>query len=91
MFHIEVLQNQWLVEALIGGVAFLLVCILWYAAQWRPRRSDSAVPPRAEYEVNGDGASGKAPFPGIIIFIYVGTAVCAVVYLIARAFNPPNW
>lgn len=87
MFRIDVLQNQWLVEALIGGAAFLLVFILWYAAQWRPRRSDSTPWPRAEYEVHG----GNAPLPGIIIFIYVGAVVCAVVYLIARAFNPPNW
>jgi hypothetical protein len=90
MFRIDVLQNQWMVAALIGGTAFLLVFILWYAAQWRPRRTDSAQP-RAEYEVNGESASGKASLPGIIIFIYVGTVICAIAYVIARSFNPPNW
>jgi len=91
MFRIEVLQNQWLVEALIGGTAFLLVFLLWYVAPWPPRRSGSANPSHKEHEVNGLAESGTSSLPGILLFIYAGTVVCAVAYLIARSFHPPNW
>ena len=91
MFRIEILQNQWLIEALIGGAALLLGVTLWYVAEWRPRRTENGKRAQPEYEVNGDVGPGSSPLPGIIVFIYVGTAVCAVAYLIAKALNPPNW
>jgi hypothetical protein len=91
MFHIETLQNQWLIEALIGGAALLLGVVLWYFAEWRPRHAENGKRTHEEYEINGVVGAGKSPLPGIIVFIYVGTVVCAVAYLIAKVLNPPNW
>ena len=91
MYHIEILQNQWLIEALIGGAALMLGFTLWYVSGWRPRRLENGKRTQSGYEVNGDAGPGNSPLPGIIAFIYGGTVICAVAYLIAKALNPPNW
>ena len=35
MFRIDLLQNEWLMLALIGGTALVAATILWYVAFWR--------------------------------------------------------
>ena len=35
MFRIELLQNQWTLAALAGGVLFVLLVVLAYIAVWR--------------------------------------------------------
>jgi uncharacterized iron-regulated membrane protein len=84
MLQYSVVQNQWLILALFGGFALVLVSVLGYLALWRRRRPE---------------AEGAAPFgrwlrsylPWVLVVTYAATLVYAVVYVVLRAANPPNW
>jgi MFS superfamily sulfate permease-like transporter len=78
MFRLDVLQNQWLILALAGGTALVLVLVLAYLAVWRGARGE------AECEQ-------PRRIPWVLIIIYVVTLVYAIIYLAMTAANPPTW
>ena len=81
MFRLDVLQNQWLILSLLGGVVVLLGVVLWYLAEWR--LPDVESPSGAERR--------RRPMPWVLIVVYVGLVGFAIVYVWAKWQSPPNW
>jgi hypothetical protein len=91
MFNLNVLQNQWLMLALIGGTALMFTLLLAYPAIWRPRKEpseDTAQEPTQPLSVL---AWLRSFMPWILIVVYAAAAVYVVIYTWMAAVNPPNW
>jgi hypothetical protein len=86
MFQLDVLQKQWLILAIFGGLAVLGMVTLLYLAIWRPRKD----PPAGE-----DGQSLSAWLgsfmPWLLVVLYVGLSAWAVIYVLMQVQTPPNW
>jgi len=83
MFRLSVLQDQWLIVAIVGGTILVLAFVLACMAIWRPRKAPAA-----------DGAPrGRRPsfLPWILIVSYVFVLAYVVIYTIMRKNDPPNW
>ena len=89
MFRLDVLQNQWLIVALVGGTALVLFVALAYVTVWRAARNgDGSSPLRKE----GVGPERPAHcIPAIVVVFWVAAALYAVVYIVQAALNPPTW
>jgi hypothetical protein len=88
MFYLNILQNQWLILALLGGVGLMLLFVLFYWPFWSGR--DQAQP-------NGvDGQPTAATphhryMPWVLVVLYLATVIYALVYVFQNAAQPPNW
>lgn len=93
----NVLQERWLMWALIGGSAVVLGFILAYLAIWRGRAAEGQAPaaatsPAARALAQRSFFGWVGSFvPWLLIVVIVGLLVYAVVYTISRMFYPPNW
>ncbi len=87
MFQLYVMQNQWLMLALIGGTALLLIFLLGYPALWRRRE------PMTEKGMEKQSllAWFRSFMPWVLVVLYGVTIAYAVVYVIRMAGHPPNW
>ncbi len=84
MLQYSVQQNEWLILALFGGFALVLLSVLGYMALWRRRRP----------EEEGATSFGRwlwGYLPWVLGVTYLATVVYMVVYVCLRAANPPNW
>jgi hypothetical protein len=82
MYQLSVLQNQWLILALFGGVVLMLMLVCTYLVMWRPR-IDAAEP----------AAGGRALLKWIPWFLYaliISILIFQVAYTIILHFYPPN-
>lgn len=87
MFHLNVLQNKYVMLALIGGLMAVLMIVISYLAIWRPRRNDAMAS-----EDNPDTVwVALRSVPWIIVVSYAGILIWGIIYTIAKAINPPNW
>jgi hypothetical protein len=87
MFRLDVLQNQWLILALVGGTALVLFVALAYVAVWRGVRNGSDASAK-------QGVSPERPthsIPAIVVVFWVAAAVYAAVYVALAIMNPPTW
>jgi len=84
MLQYNVLQNQWLMLALFGGAALVLVSVLGYLAMWRAREPEADQQPSF-------GRWLRSYLPWVLVLSYGGTVVDAVVYVLLRAHTPANW
>ena len=91
MFRLDVLQNQWLILALIGGSALVLTFILAYLAIWRQREGDGLGTVEHANEAQGVWAWLRSFVPWVLIVIVVALFVWGVAYVIWAGANPPNW
>jgi hypothetical protein len=82
MLHLDVLQNQWLMFALVGGAAILFAMILLFMALWRPREEEAA---------EGAGPVRRSFMPWVVILLFGATAAFMAAYLLRAALRPPNW
>ena len=83
MLRLDVLQNQWLIFALIGGTGFLFAVILLFTALWRPREEEEAA--------DGAGPARRSFMPWVIVLLIGATAVFMAVYMLRATLRPPNW
>lgn len=84
MVQYTVLQNKWLMVAMFGGFALVLVTVLGYMALWRRRQPET------------EGAATFAQWlrsyaPYVLIVSYVAAALFSIIYVLMRAAHPPNW
>jgi heme/copper-type cytochrome/quinol oxidase subunit 2 len=84
MLHLDVLQNQWLFFALVGGAAIVFAVILLFTALWRPREEEGTV-------TEGAGSVGRSFMPWVIILIFGATVVFMAAYTLRAILRPPNW
>jgi F0F1-type ATP synthase assembly protein I len=85
MFRLDVLQSQWLILALVGGTALVLVFFLAYAAAWRARDAREAAGPDAPAALR---AARRVPW--VVITFILAIVAYAVVYVMLAVLNPPN-
>lgn len=83
MLRLNLLQNQWLFLALLGGLAVMALVMLAYIAVWR--RRDVSEQASHEYGV------GRFYLPWVLIVIIAGTTIWGLVYTYMAVRNPPNW
>jgi len=83
MLHLDVLQNQWLIFALVGGTAILFAMILLFMALWQPREEEEAA--------EEAGPARRSFMPWVIILLFGATAAFMAAYLLRAALRPPNW
>jgi heme/copper-type cytochrome/quinol oxidase subunit 2 len=84
MLHLDVLQNQWLIFALVGGAAIVFAMILLFTALWRPREEEEAAAEGAE-------PVRRSFMPWVIILIFGATVVFMAAYAVRATLRPPNW
>jgi len=84
MLRLDLLQNQYMMLAIFGGISLVLLSALGYLAMWRPRRPEGQAPPAG-------GRRRPAYLPWVLLVTYLATVAYAVVYLLMRAQTPPNW
>ena len=87
MLRLDVLQNQWLILALVGGTALVLFVALAYVAGWRGVRNDSD----ASAKQGGGAERSSHRIPAIVVVFWVAAAVYAAVYVALAIMNPPTW
>ena len=80
MFRLDILQNQWLMLAMAGGLVLVLSMVLFSLAMWRERPPQTAAPRPARRFI-----------PVLLILVYTFTAIFIVVYTLAMSRHPPNW
>ena len=88
MFRLDVMQNQWLILALVGGAAMVLAFVLCYQASWRQRQRV------IEYRNDADSNNWRFSFehmPWGLMLFYISTLVFEVTYVIWSVLDPPNW
>lgn len=84
MFDLHILQNQWLILALAGGLAAVGLWALAYLAIWRPRANAAPQDIKPRWSI-------RDAVPWILILTSVGLMAWAIVYTLMMAANPPNW
>ena len=84
MFRLDVLQNQWLMLSLTGGIALILGMVLFLLMLWKPREEGKS-------ETPGESELAWRTFPWFLVVVYVGLILFAVVYVIHTAMVSPNW
>ena len=90
MFRLEVLQNRWLMQVLLGGLVLVQGVVLVYLAMWRREdRGAAAVGPvDSTGSPQGEG-HGRAPL--VLILTGVGLGLFGAIYTVAMIFYPPKW
>lgn len=92
MFFLNHYQNLWLIFAIVGGFALVLVTILAYMAFWQQR--DKTID-----EDTVEDAKPSAPLrvwwrafmPWILILTYAFILVFGIAYTLLMRVRPPNW
>ena len=82
MFNLNVLQNQWLILALMGGMIVMLGVAMTHIMMWRPRNEG--------VEVISGLRSLFRFLPLILIILFVCILVFQITYVIIFSVNPPN-
>jgi len=79
MLQLDVLQNQWVILAIGGGLALALVLVLVYMAFWR--------------NLAGGDAEAAQPrrIPWFLILLYAAILVFGISYMVFNIRNPPTW
>jgi hypothetical protein len=80
----DVLRNQRMILAVVGGLVLVLVVALTYVMMWRPRPPQGTPPA-------GGWRSIWHYTPWVLALTIVGIAVYAIVSTVAYAIKPPNW
>jgi uncharacterized BrkB/YihY/UPF0761 family membrane protein len=79
----KLLQNLWMLMALLGGLALLLCVTLGYSAMWTERPAGDRLPSRH------GGLLRRVPW--LLIVIYAASVVFSIAYVVAKSLRPPNW
>jgi len=92
MLRFAVLQNQWLMLAIGGGLAMILLMFLFYAALWRPRPRGGQSP-EVERATHAPTLRGWLTnrLPWLLIVVFSGMIAWGVLYTLMAASKPPNW
>ncbi len=82
MYQLSVLQNQWLILALFGGIVLMIGLVSTYLMMWRPRID-------APQSLSGGGALIKW-IPWFLYALLISILIFQFTYAVILHFYPPN-
>ena len=84
MLRFDVLQNNWVILALLGGIFLVIYTCIAYLDMWTPRK-----------EKDGKTETGWLSWwegiPWVLKVTYAALILLVIFYTIYRAIVPPNW
>ncbi len=86
MYFLKVVQNQWLMIAVLGGAVGAIIIVLTYIMMWRPRTGQEA----SDAVQREPWAFTARHVPWLIYFFFATVTVCGVVYAVSKIINPPS-
>ena len=89
--YLYVQQNQWVVVALLGGVALALLFWLTCQALWRPREEEKREP---LIRITGPISFFQwllTFMPWALVLVITATTLYTITHLLAAAKQLPNW
>jgi hypothetical protein len=81
-----VIYNRYTILAIIAGIALVLLTVISYLAIWQPR-----VDMKYWITQTSRWRDAFASVPWVLVIIYVGSAIMAIITIIYYVNNPPNW
>jgi hypothetical protein len=82
MYQLSVLQDQWLILSLFGGIVLMLSVAAAYLMMWRPRNESN------EPIKNFRQLAGWIPSFIIVLFLFI--IIFQLAYTIILHYYPPN-
>lgn len=91
MLYLYVQQHQWIVIALLVGVALMLLFCLTYHAMWLPRGVEGKSEKIKVKDVTSFFAWITSFFPWVLILLVLASVSFTIVTVLAKTGRPPNW
>ncbi len=84
MLRFDVLQNDWVILAILGGIALVFYTAIAYLDMWTPRKMKDGKTERG-------WLTWWQGIPWVLKVTYAALIIFVVIYTIYRAIVPPNW
>ena len=91
MLYLYVRQHQWIVIALLVGVALMLVFCLTYHAMWLPRGVEGKSEEIKVKDATSFFAWIKSFVPWVLILLVLASVSFTIATVLAKTGRPPNW
>ena len=91
MLYLYVLQHQWIVIALLSGVALTLLVCLTYQALWLPRGMEGRSEGIKVRDARSFFAWVTSFLPWVLILIILASVAFTIAKVLENAAIPPNW
>ena len=87
--YLYVQQHQWIVIALLTGVALVLIFCLTYQAMWLPRAAQETS--QSSKNPSSFFAWIRSFVPWVIILLVLICVAFTTATVLSKACKPPNW
>ena len=91
MLYLYVLQNKWIVTALLSGAALTLLLCLTYQALWTPRGTEGRSEVIKVKDIRSFFAWVTSFVPWVLILVILAAVSFTIVKVLESAAVPPNW
>jgi hypothetical protein len=91
MLRLYILQSQWIIWAMLAGLAMVIFMVLAYVAIWKQRHGSFDETAASANQQPSTLLWLRAFLPWALVVTVLTAAVFSIAYIAFYSVNPPNW